>query len=101
MYQELFSSNKYIFLIEFTISIQAGTINPLTQEKITQDQYVQTFKYFFKKSNEFKSIKLNKSNIMSFFEDKKDIIKKFVNDNNLSFSEEADVVKMILYYASI
>ena len=101
LYQELFSSNDLILLKEFKIDLVIGAINPLTQEKVSNNEYVKFFNYFLKNGDKLNNIKLNKKNLMLIFENKKDLIKDYVNKNSLSFSNESDVIKIFNYYSSI
>lgn len=101
LYKVLFENEKIKLYKEFKIYVLESTINPLTQEKISKDEYVQLFNYYFIKSDKFSNLKLNKSSVLNYLDDKRDLIKKYVNSNNLSYSNEIDVVKILNYYISI
>ena len=45
--------------------------------------------------------KLSKSNILDVLVDKRDLVKNFVSSNNLNYSDEVDLIKILSYYVSL
>lgn len=101
LFQELFSNGKIAFYKEVIVSVQEGTINPLTQELIGENEYVKKNIYFINSKEKFEKIKLNKKDILKSLLDKEELIKTYVKENMLTYSSEEDVIKILTYYNTI
>lgn len=98
---EIFDGQKVKLFNEIHIEVERGVVNPMTQTMISDDKYVQVFTYYlFLNGNQVK-IKLSKSDILKQLIDKKDALKEFASKNDLSFSKEEDVNKILKYYDSL
>jgi hypothetical protein len=98
---EVYNSPKIQFLKDVTLTIEKGVVNPMTQTMISEDKYVQFFTYYLILNNNRVKIKLSKSDILKQLIDKKDALKEFASKNDLSFSKEDDVNKILKYYDSL
>lgn len=98
---EIYNSDKIQLFKEFSINIEKGVVNPMTQTMISDDKYVQTFSYYFYSNGKAVKIKLNKSDILKQLADKKDVIKKYASENDFSFSSENDVAKILKHYEAL
>lgn len=98
---EIFKGKNFDVYKKIEISIQEGTINPMTQEKIQQDKYVQNYTYYANINGNLDKIKLNKSAIIKLVKDKQTEVKEYVKTNNLDFSNEIDVNTILKYYESL
>ncbi len=101
VFLEIADGAKVKLLKEFTIQVQYGTLNPLTQEKISEDTYVQHHNYYIQTAGDFQKIKPNRKSILNFLSDKHNEIKTFVKQNNLSFNDDASLSKILNYYNSL
>ncbi len=98
---EIFDGQKVKLYNEIHIEVEKGVLNPMTQTMISEDKFVQVFTYYlFLNGNQIK-IKLSKSDILKQLIDKKDALKEFASKNDLSFSKEEDVNKILKYYDSL
>ncbi|MEM5540564.1 MULTISPECIES: hypothetical protein [unclassified Olleya] len=80
--------------------IKDGQINVMTKQKTSPDKYVVNDSYAVSKDGvTTEEFKLKKKSILKLLGDKKKLVEKFVDDNDLSYKEEADVVKIFNYYS--
>jgi len=102
-FEELVVTKSITILRKFEIGIKEGMYNPLTQQKTTDDEMIIKEKYFYTTDNEkLKLIQLKKSAILKTLDsDKKDVIKQYAKDNNLSFKEINDLKKILIYYNTL
>lgn len=98
--ESLFNSDKLNIYKEFSVKIIEATLNPMTQENITDRKYVKKSKFLVKKNNLVQEFKINKKNVLSLFDKKQDEVKKFVKDNNLNYSDENDLFKILKKFNS-
>ncbi|WP_396603146.1 hypothetical protein [Algibacter sp. R77976] len=75
-----------------------ATLNPMTQKKMGKDRIVINSIYFIQKEGKLKQIKFKKSTVLKLMSDKKEEIKEFVGENNISFKNEVDIKKVFSYY---
>ncbi|CAM1361715.1 exported protein of unknown function [Tenacibaculum soleae] len=94
-------NNKNILLKGYFIKIQPGQINSLTKVKLTNDKYSIKYKYYLKKGDDIKEIKLKKREILKALNKKREKIINYVDKKDLSFKKEKDVIKIFNYYNSI
>jgi hypothetical protein len=99
--QEIFDGQKVKIFKEIRIEVEQGVLNPMTQTMISEDKFVQVFTYYLFLNNKYKKIKLSKSDILKQLIDKKDALKEFASKNDLSFSKEDDVNKILKHYDSL
>jgi hypothetical protein len=86
------------------VKIKSGPINPLTNEKLSNDQITKYEKYYLCKlqDNTLTNINLNKTNIQSLFtKEKLNYINKYVKDNHLKYNNISDVIKMVEFYNTL
>ena len=91
-------------LKKYTLKIKEGQINPMTMQKIQQDQYIKKEQYYIlnDNTNQIDKIKLKKSTILALVEEaKKASVKAFAKENRLSFKNNNDVFKILNYYNSL
>lgn len=58
---------------------------------------VTSYSYLVKYGRESKTIELSKNSILELFSDKKEVLKKYVKDNDLSYKKERDLIKIVRY----
>ncbi|WP_396603147.1 hypothetical protein [Algibacter sp. R77976] len=93
--------DKLSLFKSYNAIISPGTINPMTQQKMNADKIEIKSSYYLEKNGSLEEVKLKKSTVLKLMSDKKDEIKGFLNDNNLSFKKDADIKKIFSYYNSI
>ena len=98
---EIFKGKNFDIYKKIEISVLEGTISPLTQEKIQQDKYVQSYTYYTNTNGNIEKIKFNKSAILKLSKDKQTQVKEYAKANNLDFSNETDVNIILKYYESL
>jgi hypothetical protein len=98
---EVFAGKNFDIYKKIGISVMEGAINPMTQEKIQQDKYVQDYTYYVNQNGNLEKIELNKSTILKLVKDKQSIVKEYAKINNLDFSNEIDVNIILKYYESL
>jgi hypothetical protein len=96
---EIFNSENIKLYKEFQISVSSGVFNPLTQQKMEEDKFVQNYKYHLFLNGNHEIIKLGKSDILNHLSDKKNELKDFVSKNNLSYNKDEDVKKILQFYS--
>lgn len=101
MFLELCNGANFKLLKQFSIRINEGVSNPLSLADLSPRRYVLNEEYKLHKDNTLSKFKLNKSSILKLFNEKSDAIVKFVKENNLSYSEEIDVIKILNYINTI
>lgn len=66
------------------------------------DSYVDNSQYFIRKAdNSLVKVKIKKSSVLDALEDKKAEIEAFIKKENLSFKNDIDVAKVLVYYDSL
>lgn len=103
-YEDIIHFKNKQLLKKYEVKIIEGQINPLTMQKLHQDKYIKNEKYYILNDNseQIVKIKLNKSIILSFVEDKyKPKLKDFAKENRLSFKDKDDVIGILDYYNSL
>ena len=98
---EIFDGQKVKLYNEIHIEVEKGVVNPMTQTMISEDKFVQVFTYYLFLNGTQVKIKLSKSDILKQLIDKKDALKEFASKNDLSFSKEDDVNKILKHYDSL
>lgn len=101
MFLELCNGANFKLLKQFSIKINEGVSNPLSLADLSPRRYVLNEEYKLHKDNTLSKFKLSKSSILKLFNEKSDAIVKYVKENNLSYSEEIDVIKILNYINTI
>lgn len=100
LFQEL-NNGKFKIYKQFSVKVQEAFMNPMTKTESGSPEYVQVAKYFYLKNDVLVPFKLKKKDVLEFLKDKENEVKKFADDKDFSFSEEADVVKIVNYYNTL
>lgn len=98
--ESLFNSEKLNIYKEFSVKIVEASLNPMTQENITDRKYVKKSKFLVNKNGLVQDFKVNKKNVLSLFGKNQEVVKKYVKDNNLSYSDENDLFKILKKFNS-
>lgn len=98
---EVFKGKNFDIYRKSDISVLEGTINPMTQEKIQQDKYVQSYTYYTNTNGIIEKIKFNKSAVLKLTKDKQAQVKEYAKANNLDFNNEIDVNIILKYNESL
>ena len=93
LYEVLFLGNKCSLFKNFKISTRKGVFNPLTQVT-SADVYMRKSEYFYMNNGGLMEFKLKKKDILNIMSDIQNDVNTFVSKNNLSYSEEEDIVKI-------
>lgn len=99
--QEIHKGKSVDIYKKLEVTLLEGNINPMTQEKTQQDQYVQVPSYFADLNGNIDKIKLNKSAILKLIKDKQTEVKEYAKNNKLEFSNEVDVDVILKYYETL
>lgn len=87
-------------LKEYKASIKAGQINVMTKLKTSPDKYIMRDKLAISRDGiNVEFMKLKKKTILKLLSDKSELIEQFVDDNDLSYKDEADLIKIFNYYS--
>ena len=97
LFQELNTGTLKIYK-QYTVRIRDAFVNPQTKVETGLPQYIKDFNYYYYKNNELVAFKLKKKDVLNMLKDKEEEIKKYVSENNISFKDESDVVKIVDYY---
>ncbi|TYP98064.1 hypothetical protein C7447_103232 [Tenacibaculum adriaticum] len=100
-YAILFDGERISMLKRYISEIKEGKVNRMTGAKITKNKYILKEKYYVYKNRKLTKIKLKKKQILNLLKDKKQNVKKFVLNKDLSYSKEEDILKIFEYYNSI
>src|SRR5690554_6487789 len=102
-FEELATAESISILRKYEIEIVSGNINPITHQKISEDQMVHKEKYYYTNDGEtLKEMKLKKSSILKALDsDKRNILKQYAKNNDLVFREISDLKKILKYYSTL
>jgi hypothetical protein len=102
-FEELVATKSLVILRQFNVEIIPGNFNPMTQQKMSDDQMVQRETYYYTTDNEtLVEMKLNKYSILKLIDaDKKDILNDYAKENHLNFKDIYDLKKILQYYNTI
>lgn len=98
--QEL-DNGKFKIYKQFSVKVQDAFINPMTKAESGAAQYVQFAKYFYFRNDVFVALKLKKKDVLDALKDKESEIKTYASEKDFSFTEEADVIKIVNYYNTL
>ncbi len=93
-YEVLVDKKDNMFLKKF-VSKQLGDLNNRLGTTISRSKKLLKYEYLIKSKDDYTKIELNKKSIYSLFEGKEDDLKRFVNEKNLSFKKEKDLIKIL------
>lgn len=66
------------------------------------DEYIDDHDYYFvNDTGNIEKIRLGKKSILSVLNNKEGEVKKYASENNISFSDEEDIVKLLTFYDSL
>ena len=98
LYEVIFSY-KNINLLKKTNLKFVDEINPLTKEFISRKSFFVNDLFI---SNDYLTLnKINKKSLISFYGNMEEAMNIFIDKNNLSYKNEADLLSMFNYYKSI
>jgi len=102
-FEELVRTKSTSILRKYEIEIIEANFNPMTQQKVSDDQMVKKEKYFYTEDGEtLKEIKLKKSHILKTLDaNKRDSVKQYAKDNNLSFKDVIELKNILQYYNTL
>ncbi|CAM1341864.1 Carbamoyl-phosphate synthase small subunit [Tenacibaculum aestuarii] len=100
--EELSINDKVGFYKLYSVSIKYARLNPMTQKKMGNNQYIKEETYYIEFNGRgLEAIELKKSKILNKLKDKKEKVKKFIKENKLNVKEENDFIKLLNYYSSL
>lgn len=97
-YEVLFEKGNNMLLKKHYIKLRRGAINRLDLSEDEPDISID-YKYLIKSDDLFKSIDLNKKDVIRILENEKDqeLLVEFIKEENLSFKNEKDIIKIFGY----
>jgi len=99
-FEIIYDGNDLKVLKGFEVGIKYNEPDPLMVKK-NVDNYFTTVTYYIKNGENINKIKLKKKSILALFNDKADLVSKYVKENKLSYKKEKDINKMFIYYDSL
>lgn len=97
--QIIYESNNVSLIKGYELEVLEKSSDPMANRP--KSKYVLKESYFIKDSNGFRPITLKKKSILALFNDKSDLVGKYVKENKLSYKREKDLNKMFIYYDSL
>ena len=92
-------------LTEGTVGLYKSEIKLVTEVNEINRGVIKTFKtsvrYYILKGNNLLLIKPTQKNILNQLDDKEDLVKKFIENNRLSFKKDTDIARIFEYYNSL
>lgn len=103
LFLEIINNEKVKVYKGYSITVETGSLNPLTQEKLSDDNYVQNFEYYFFVNGKFEKLKLSKKTILNLVKDKEKEkeVKDYTSKNNLSYTDDKDVKNILAFYSTL
>jgi hypothetical protein len=97
-YEVLFEKGNILFLKKHDVRYQRGIENRI-DGSIGRSRVLLSYKYLIKIRNKYKKVELNKKSIVSLFDvgNGRDRLIKYVRDNNLSYKDTKDVIKIFKF----
>ncbi len=96
---ELTPHSDIKLLKKYVAKIKSGQINVMTKQKTSPDKFIVNDSYYITKDGDIAiEFRIKKKTILKLLNDKKKLIEKFVDDYDLSYKDEDDVVKIFNYY---
>lgn len=103
-FESIINFKNKILLKKYVLKIKEGQINPMTMQKIQEDKYIKSEKFYIveKDTEKIIKIKLNKSGVMSIIDDtNKTKIKVYAKAKHLSFKRIEDISEILNYYNTL
>ncbi|TYA53307.1 hypothetical protein [Formosa maritima] len=102
-FEEIVKTNSITILRKFETEIVEGNFNPMTQQKMTDDQIIKKEKYYSTENGEILTeMKFTKGAILKLVDaDKKDTVKQYAKDNDLNFKDVNDLKSILKFYNTI
>jgi len=101
MFKEVLLEGEKISLYKvYKTEIVEGMFNPIDGSK-QPSRFKITDDYLISKNDISKSFLLSKKEITEVVKDHKSEIEKFIDENNLSYKKEADVIRIFTYYNTL
>jgi hypothetical protein len=97
----LHKSDKITFLKSYYARVKKGTVNALTKVQVTNDKFVIDHKYYLFSNNSVVVFKPKKKSFIKLMSDNKSLIISFIDNNNLDFKNEKDILKLFNYYVNL
>lgn len=100
VYEIIYESDEFSLMKGFKVSVVEGSANPMLNR--SSDRYIKKESYFVKEGDKIKPFKLKKSKILKLVdgdEEKAASLEAYVKANNLSFTREYDVQRILEYGA--
>ncbi|WP_156888597.1 hypothetical protein [Christiangramia echinicola] len=91
----LYSHNDFMFYKSFETKTYKQSINPLNGRYDGPDRIRVVENYYFSENGKSELITLNKRNILKYFDDQKQEVKKITKDENWSLRKEGEVIKLL------
>jgi len=98
VYEIIYEANKFSIMKGFSVKVISKGANPMLNR--TNDKYAKFSSYFLKMNNRIKTFRLRKKSIYNLLDNDKEIISKlnyFINNENLSYKNEDDIVQILNY----
>jgi hypothetical protein len=99
-FEIIYDGEEIKILKGYEVGIKYNEPDPLMIKK-NVDNYFTTATYYIRKDEDIKQIKLKKKSILALFNNKSDLVGKYVKENKLSYKKEKDLNKMFIYYDSL
>ncbi|MBL7887556.1 MAG: hypothetical protein JNJ52_12465 [Flavobacterium sp.] len=101
LYLEICNTNKIKIYKGYSVTVVTGSLNPLTQEKISEDTYEQISQYYFSNNGKYEKFKPTKKEIFKLLNDKSVEIKEYLSKHTIEFSNDQDLKVLFNYYCSL
>jgi hypothetical protein len=96
----IYESEELSILKGFKIKFIEASPNPMNMR--SRDKYFQMHSYFIRKDEKIRPVVLKKNRILKLLDNEKvDQINTYSKINQLSFSREADIRRILKYYNSL
>lgn len=101
LFMEIISSEKIKVYKGYSIEIIEGSLNPLTQEKISEDTYQQSIQYYYVQNEKYQKFKPSKKSILKLLNDKSVEMKDYFSKHNFDFDNDQDLKTLFNYYNTL
>jgi hypothetical protein len=99
-YESLVTRKEGNLLKEYTVKIEPK-LHIITSTVIGPGKYKKGSKYFYYENGKLNEIKLRKKDIIEVLNLKKDKVLKYVKSQNLSYTNEKDVIEIFKFYDTL
>lgn len=101
LYLEIIDNNKVKLYKGYSVTVVSGNLNPLTQEKISDDSYEQNSHYYVYINAKYEKIKPSKKSMLKLLNDKSAEIKEYLSKHTVSFTNDQDLKALLNYYSTL